>query len=489
MPKRVAPHERPLARRNWLRSCSLAMRLTVLYVVSAATLLALIDIFLFEVLKRNLENEHEHFLSDQIRMVRRMLIEHPDDVKILRVEVEWKGRVREFNKFHSRLLNEQGYTLIETPGMSQLLPAGAFSPPFDANQQPQESVERRVDKQKTYLIMAAWAPVGHAGKERRIIQVALDWSAESKLLQDYRQKLIYVWAAGLLLSAAMGYVVTRRGMRPVAEMTDLVQRVQASHLHERIAPTGWPAELTTLAGTFDTTLDRLQESFERLSRFSADIAHELRTPLNNLRGEAEVALNRVRSADEYRQVLESSLEEYDRLARMVDSLLFLARAENPGTRIDCSWLDARREIEAVAEFHEAVAVEQEVSLICHGEAPVFAAPLLLRRAVSNLLSNALQYTGAGGRIELAVAQTADGTTLKVSDTGCGISAEHLPHIFDRFYRADQARSHDPPGTGLGLAMVKSITDLHGGAVSIRSQPGRGTTLTLQFPAPAQRPVK
>lgn len=170
---------------------------------------------------------------------------------------------------------------------------------------------------------------------------------------------------------------------------------------------------------------------------------------------------------------------------MIDSLLFLARAESPETHIERMRLNARQELGALREFYEAMAEEHEVEVICHGQALVHADPILFRRAVSNLLSNALHYTPCGGTVTLSVTPAEDHTIIvRVCDTGVGIAPEHLPKIFDRFYRVDPARSQHYPGMGLGLAIVKSIMDLHGGTVTVQSVPHEGTTVTLRFPPPA-----
>ena len=177
--------------------------------------------------------------------------------------------------------------------------------------------------------MAAWAMPKHAVDTPRLLQVALDISHDETLLAYYRRTLVIVLFVGIVCSAAVGTVITRKGLRPLAAITTAAQRITAAHLHERIAPTRWPQELSSLATAFDAMLDRLEDAFSRLSQFSADLAHELRTPINNLVGEAEVALARGRTLDEYQQVIESSLEEYARLSHTIESLLFLARAENP----------------------------------------------------------------------------------------------------------------------------------------------------------------
>jgi len=262
---------------------------------------------------------------------------------------------------------------------------------------------------------------------------------------------------GILFSILAGILAARKGLRPLAEIAKAAERISASQLHDRIGPKQWPGELTALTAAFDEMLKRLEDSFTRLSQFSSDLAHELRTPINNLMGEAEVALSRERPSGEYRQVLESSLEEYARLSRMIDGLLFLARAETKDKRISRTAIDARKEIEAVRDFHEAVASERGVQVTCQGNATINADPILFRRALSNLLSNALQYTPQGGMVTLLVSKT-DGESVEVSvqDTGIGISPEHLPRIFDRFYRADPARSQYPQGTGLGLALSFTV---------------------------------
>jgi two-component system heavy metal sensor histidine kinase CusS len=271
-------------------------------------------------------------------------------------------------------------------------------------------------------------------------------------------------------------------MRPVLQITRAAQRITATQLNERIGPAQWPGELVALAQAFDEMLMRLEDSFARLSQFSSDLAHELRTPINNLMGEAEVALSKNRSAEEYRQVIESGLEEYTRLSRMIDGLLFLARAESADTQIDRTSFDAREVLEAVREFYEALAKEKGIEVTCQGNSLINADPTLFRRAMSNLLSNALQYTPQGGMIFLRV-EKADAQSIKVSisDTGIGISPEHLSKVFDRFYRADPARSQYSQGTGLGLSIVKSIMELHHGTVHITSEPSKGTTITLCFP--------
>jgi two-component system heavy metal sensor histidine kinase CusS len=187
----------------------------------------------------------------------------------------------------------------------------------------------------------------------------------------------------------------------------------------------------------------------------------------------------LRSPQEYQAVIESSVAECARLSGIIDNLLFLARAEAAESKVHCSFFDGRAAIERIAAYNEAIAEEHGLTIHCTGEGQVFADPILFGRAVSNLVDNAVRFTADGGEIDLCLTTDVNGAEIIVRDTGCGIPAEHLSRVFDRFYRVDASRSSE--GTGLGLALVKSIVDLHAGSVSIESEVGRGTTITLRFP--------
>jgi two-component system heavy metal sensor histidine kinase CusS len=466
------------------RFWSIAAKLTLLYTLSAGGMLVLAAGFLYWALARNLLQEDQQFLADKIYVLRGILRERADDPTDLVEEIQWEGAARRFAKYYARIIDARGHTLIETPGMRDVLLAAVFPVAIGVHDTPEKAVKWRSPHGPSYLLMAAWAQTQHANAPPQLVQVALDISPNEALLADYRHTLAVVLLVGIICSAAIGVMMTRKGLRPLNAITTAAQRITVTHLHQRIAPARWPQELTALATAFDEMLDRLEDAFTRLSQFSADLAHELRTPINNLIGATDVALSRCRTSEEYRQVLESNREEYTRLAYMIESLLFLAQAESPQTRIDCSEFDARKALEAMQEFYEAMAEESGVEVICQGQAVVYAAPMLFRRAVSNLLSNALHYTPRGGKITLAVSQEEDEAVIvSIGDTGCGIALEHLPKLFDRFYRVDPARSPHPQGTGLGLAIVKSIMDLHSGTVTIHSAPSQGTRVTLGFPPP------
>ena len=459
---------------------SITGRLTALYTLSTFSLLLLGTGFLYWVLLNNLERENNQFLTDKIHVLRSILQAPEVDPEALNEEVQWEGRTFTLARYYARVLDLKGKTLIATPGMGKVLSASPFPESADLTVLPDKALSWTSPQGKPFLLMAALAQTGT--KEMRIIQVALDLSQEGGLTVDYRHKLTLVLIFGVLLSAILSIFMVKRGLSPLNKITEQAQAITSAQLHERIRAERWPVELADLAAAFDDMLDRLEESFQRLSQFSADLAHELRTPINNLMGEMQVALSRPRSAEEYRDVLESGLEEYDRLSRMIDSLLFLARAEQPVPHIERKHLDAEKELEAVRAFYEAMAEERNVSLSCQGHSMLDADPSLFRRAIGNLVSNALHHTRAGGRVVLSVKEiNGQWVEINVEDTGIGIAPEHLSKLFNRFYRVDSSRSDHPDGSGLGLAIAKSIMTMHSGSIEIQSMPGQGTTVTLRFP--------
>ena len=369
-----------------------------------------------------------------------------------------------------------------TPGMADQLDLAQLA--SRTQSRPGRTIRMKGRDGRAFRVTSVSAPIGSPATQTDTIQIAIDVSQKEKLLARYRFWFWAILLATFAIFPLVGYQIARHGIRPVEEMATTARHISSTNLRERILPEGYPFELASLASTFNQMLDRLEESFERISRFSADIAHDLRTPVNNIRGEAEVALARARSADEYRDVLESCLEEAVRLSDLIGDLLFLARAESPLTHLRRERVDVGELLGGVREYYEASAADGGVSLnTAVADEPVIAEldRTLLQRAVGNLVSNALAHTPPGGAVVLETSADSSTIRIEVSDTGVGIPAEALPRVFDRFFRVDSSRSQGSGGTGLGLAIVKSIALLHGGNVEISSQPGRGTQVTLHMP--------
>ena len=339
--------------------------------------------------------------------------------------------------------------------------------------------------------MTARATLDPLAQDPRQFQVAVDRADEERLLRKYRDLMAVVLVLSVVACAIGGMVIARRGMRPIDRITRAARDTRSGTLNQRLALVGLPSELAQLGSTFNDMLDRLEDTFGRMSQFSADVAHELRTPIANMRGEIEVALGKTRTPAEYQDVLGSCLEEYERLARIIQSLLFLAKAET-ATQLDHrERVDLRQTIAAVIDFYETAGAEASVALQ-FVQGPALWADVdrtLVQQAVGNLISNAIAHTPPGGAVKVALTNAADAVQITISDTGTGIAPQHLPHVFDRFYRADRARSESTHHVGLGLTLVQSIAGLHNGTVTIKSTPGQGTCVTFRFPLVHADPPK
>ena len=340
------------------------------------------------------------------------------------------------------------------------------------------------------LLASVSLPAGESGEPRSaLIALSYDRSLPRELLARYRKGLIETLIVSVLAAAALGVWAARLVLERARRIAATAGRISASALNERLSLEDTPEEFLESTLAFNNMLDRLEESFKRLSEFSSDLAHDLRTPINNLLGEAQVALSRPRDAAEYRAVLESAVEEYERLSRMIENMLFLARADNAQARVSPQWIDLRSALEKILSYYELLAEERgirlalEVSSDGGGRAKAWADEMMLNRAVGNLLSNALRHGPQDCTVTVRAHARADGSAeVEVANPGAGIGREHLPRIFDRFYRPSTSREGSAAGSGLGLAIVKSIAELHGGRVGVRSEPGLETAFTLSLPA-------
>lgn len=452
---------------------SIAAQLVRLFTPASVLLLCAGISLLYWIVVRHAFDEDNAVLADKIAALQADLAETGNPAALVE---ELKSARAKQPSYYVRLIAPDGATIAESPRMAELLPAEKFPAIAAPSRRPREV---RTAGQSFALA----STVGEASHERFTIQIAQDRSADARFEKEFGVLTLLLVAIGAVASSVIARSVVHRGLRPLRAMQTAVEHIAPTHLAERIGARGWPSELQPLADAFDAMLERLESSFTRLSQFSADLAHELRTPLANMLGEAQVALTRSRSAEEYRAALESHVDECEKLARIIDSLLFLARAESTDRHVRCERFDAREAVEKVANCYSAAAEERAVTIKCSGEATIDADPLLFQRALTNLLDNALRFTAPGGKINIAIHRRQSATEIRVTDNGSGISAEHLPHVFDRFYRADRSRSS--AGAGLGLALVKSIVELHGGSATIESSIGNGTTVRLSFPEAAQ----
>ena len=451
---------------------SIAFQLILLFTLAAGLLLACgLGIF-YSIVVRHAFAEDNAVLADKMFAVSAALRENGPSALAAELTTRHAG---EHTTYWIRMLDPQGRTYAQTPGMDRLLPPEIFPSP----QKSAAAIGGLKDYRTESKLFTLVALNEEFGSQPYTLQLAQDRSSDEQVERNFALLFIAVLFGGVVASALIAIIVTRRGLRPLREMTESLGRIGPDQLKERIGSTGWPRELQPLAIAFDQMLKRLDDSFTRLSQFSADLAHELRTPIANMLGEAQVALTRDRTAADYRETIESTVAECERLSRIVDNLLFVARVDAAREPIARKRFDARAAVEKIAEFYQTVADDHHVTINCSGDGQIYADPDLFERALGNLLDNALRFTPENGSIQIALSQHEADFEVAIRDNGCGIAAQHLPRVFDRFYRAESSRGSD--GAGLGLALVKSIVDLHGGSAKIDSDVGRGTTVKLTFP--------
>jgi two-component system heavy metal sensor histidine kinase CusS len=299
------------------------------------------------------------------------------------------------------------------------------------------------------------------------------------MLASYRLRLYLAVGLGAALAFALGLLLLRRGLLPLRQLSESVRGIDLRSLDKRLETRGIPAEFHEPVQALNAMLARLEESFQRLSQFSADLAHEIRTPLHNLLGSNGLALNQPRSTAEYQEVLASNMEEFERLTRMAENLMFLARAEQAERALQLRQLELASVGEELCDYFEALADDREIRLENALCGQLLADQQLLQRALGNLLANAVRHADPGSSISLRRVDTPGLCWLQVHNQGPPIAPQHLGKVFDRFYRVDPSRAEPGDSGGLGLAIVRSIMLLHGGQVRVSSDEG-GTLFELGF---------
>lgn len=324
-----------------------------------------------------------------------------------------------------------------------------------------------------------------AGQSYDVV-LSIDRSEDTRLLRGLLLTAGTATPFGLGLVFVSALLIVALGLKPLERFRSTVEGITAHSLDNRIELRALPEELRQLATAFNMMLDRLDDSVRRLSQFSADLAHEMRTPLATLLGRTQVALSRPREVGELVDVMERNIEEMQRLARLVDDMLFLAQADNAKQVLELQPLELASEARQVAEFLQLAATERGMRIDVRGKGEVLADRRLVQRAVTNLLTNAIRHGLERSPISVVIFSQGRDLILEVSNLASPIEAAHLERLFDRFYRIDDARARERGGTGLGLAIVRAIMQLHGGEVGVESPSGRQVRFWLRFPAPGSR---
>ncbi len=425
------------------------------------------------------------FLEGEVHEFMVTVNAHPGDNTGLQQTIRLELGSRSHNDLAFRLFNEQGQLLVTSETDDQI--AALWNPPSGWSHD------------APYLVFQTVRPDGETGTHRTCsLRVATDdgraCTAQASYTLDRMEASLAMFrrvcAIGLVLAAVLsllsGRVLAVRSLRPVRALTETTERIGARSLSERIPLTGTGDELDRLAATLNNMLERIEHHVRRVQQFTADASHELRSPLAALRGSAEVTLSKPRTTDELRQVLGESIEHYDRLSQIAEDLLLLARADagQEVSRMESVRLDEA--VASVVDLYTPLTQDRGIDLVLedHEQISLHGDGARLRQLVGNLLDNAVKFSKAGDRICVAIANGNGVAKITVTDTGEGIAAEHLPYVFDRFYRADQARTTKHGGAGLGLPICRAIAEAHGGTIIVSSTHSESTSVTTEIPIDA-----
>ena len=458
---------------------SLTQRLTLMFMAAASVVLLVLGFVIAESVEQHFEDLDMEVLSGKMELTRQAL---------LRVNSH-QGLTEFTHQLAYSLVGHHGMEVMVIDADEAVIFAtghAGFDPARiiqQATKSPEQPALWQLDAQ-TYRGLAAHLPTAlldESGQPLRVVvAVATDIAHHQSYMQEFLQTLWLFVAGAALLTGVLGWVAVRRGLAPLRAMRTQAQGVTAQQLDQRLPVQTIPRELAELAQSLNEMLARLQDAFQRLTDFSSDIAHELRTPVSNLLTQTQVTLSRARSADDYRSILESNAEEFERMARMISDMLLLAKSDNGLVVPRRERLHMADEVRALFDYFEALADEKNLSLTLLGDCEVSADRLMLRRALGNLLSNALRHADPASTVSVSLQTLEAGVQISVSNHGEAIAPEHLERVFDRFFRVDPARQRSSEGTGLGLAITQSVIAAHGGTIRADSADGI-TTFTIFLP--------
>ncbi len=458
-----------------MRSNSIAFRLALAFAAVCALVLSVIGVFLYRSLASEIAYRDDLALLGRLEQVRALLADS-DSLGALQARPRLYQNMLGNQDSLLRVTRADGSTVIGINPRQQKLPALDPMAPERAPQRSDVITWQAPDGAAVALLSGqARGPSGEA----LTVVAGKVLNEREQMLASYRMQLYLAVSLGAVLAFALGLMLLRRGLRPLRQLSEAVRGIDLRSLDQRLPAAGIPAELHEPVHALNGMLTRLDDGFQRLSQFSADLAHEIRTPLHNLLGSNGLALNQPRSGAEYQEVLASNMEEFERLKRMAENLMFLARAEQAERALDLRVLDLASVGDELCDYFEALADDRDIRLHNALTGQLVADQLLLQRALGNLLANAVRHANAGSVITLQRRDDSGMCWLEVHNVGLAIASEHLGKVFDRFYRVDPSRAEPGDSGGLGLAIVSSIMALHGGQVRVGSDQ-TGTVFGLGF---------
>jgi two-component system heavy metal sensor histidine kinase CusS len=441
----------------------------ILFLISAGAL--------YELLGASLSKQDNDEIHDRVQTIHMLLESETAGRPLLHSRVEREWAQRRFERIYVRILDTDGRVVTETPAVN--LPEKLF----DSVAPSEEDSKIKTVYLDSGVFLVGRFQVITSDAQHFILQIALDRSNEARLIATFfKQSIPLVLVIVLIGCFILSRVIVRKALQPVEDISRGAAKVNSETLKERISLQSLPIELHELARTLNKMLDRLEESFQRLSRFSDDISHELRTPVNNLMGAFSVALGRHRSIEEYESILGSGIEDCERIKRIIEALLFISKAQDPAQSIAREPIFLTEEVKKILGFYEVLAQEAGLEIVAdiQAELTIRAERTLFQRAIGNLLSNAIRHSPVGSTVKVRISKNGESAIVEVIDQGHGIDSVAMTQIGQRFFRVDPSRAQASGGSGLGLSIVKSIVHLHQGKFEIQSEIDKGTIVRLIF---------
>ncbi len=456
-----------------MKQSSLTLRLSLMFMCAVVAVLVVAGISFNELSRHHFKALDRQMLMEKLESTAQIMNGSSGSTDIAEVELQLRALLGAHPELSAIILANDGSVLFSAPTSA--------SPP--AVQEPDSAQDMWEWSKDGHMYRGMTAQVRSTHQAAPVtVWLILDVTSHMQFFATLQWWFWIGLVISAIVSAALGWVVARSGLKPVESVTKVAASMSARSLKERIPLEPVPHELQQLVSSFNAMLARLDDSFVRLSNFSADIAHELRTPISNLRTHTEVILARKRTPETYEDNLYSNLEDLNRLSNIIDGMLFLAKSDNGLIFPAQVRVELKDVVEKLFEYYQLLADDQQIQLRVSGSGAVLGDAVMLDRVISNLLSNALRYTPAGETVSVRIQGEGEYVSLEVENPGEPIPEEHVKRIFDRFYRVDPARREgNANNAGLGLAIVRSLVEAHGGETDCFSNHGR-TAFRIRLPA-------